>query len=163
MMTVNISLISAQENVALHIIVQENDDQQIKKNIRLKFPEFSLSFAKFSNSLSFPCREFLLAIFPVFPVFPVPWVAWGRTRRHLPSLWRHLQSKRLEHGRECTTATYTGPVRCQSRELCTASTPGQRSPGDSHSGHCGPMPGVGERRRHRHPEDYKTGAGEGFA
>ena len=59
---------------ALHIIVQENDDHQIKKNIRLKFPEFSLSFAKFSNSLSFPCREFLLAIFPVFPVFPVPWV-----------------------------------------------------------------------------------------
>ena len=31
---------------ALHIIVQENDDQQIKKNIRLKFPEFSLIFAK---------------------------------------------------------------------------------------------------------------------
>ena len=53
------------------IIVQENDDQQIKKNIRLK-----LSFSKFSNSLSFPCREFLLAIFPVFPVFPVPWVPW---------------------------------------------------------------------------------------
>ena len=89
MMTVNISLISAPENVgrktvktlnlplhmhALHIIVQENDDQQIKKNIRLKFPEFSLSYAKFSNSLSFPCMEFLLAIFPVFPVFPVPWV-----------------------------------------------------------------------------------------
>ena len=54
MMTVNISLISAGEyNVwrktvktlnlplhmhALHIIVQETDDQQIKKNIRLKFP-----------------------------------------------------------------------------------------------------------------------------
>ena len=85
MMTVNISLISAGEcwektvktlNLplhmhALHIIVQENDDQQIKKNIRLKFPEFSLSFAKCSNSLSFPCREFLLAI---LPVFPVPWV-----------------------------------------------------------------------------------------
>ena len=66
---------------ALHIIVQENDDQQIKKNIRLKFPEFSLSFAKFSNSLSFPCREFLLAIFLVFPVFPVPWV---------PCIFRHM-------------------------------------------------------------------------
>ena len=86
MMTVNILLISARENFgrktvktlnlplhmhALHIIVQEHDDQQIKKNLRLKFPEFSLNFAKFSNSLSFPCREFLLAI---FPVFPVPWV-----------------------------------------------------------------------------------------
>ena len=62
MMTVNISLISARENVgrktvktsnltlhmhALHIIVQEKDDQQIKKNIRLKFPEFSLRFVKF--------------------------------------------------------------------------------------------------------------------
>ena len=61
-MTVNISLISAEENVgrktvktlnlplnwhALHIIVQENDDQQIKKNIRLKFPEFSLSLQNF--------------------------------------------------------------------------------------------------------------------
>ena len=83
MMTGNISLISSRENVgrktvktlnlplqghALHIVVQENDVQQIKKNIRLKFPEFSLSFAKFSNSLSFPCREFVLAI------FPVPWV-----------------------------------------------------------------------------------------
>ena len=56
---------------ALHIIVQENDDQQIKKNIRLKFPEFSLSFAKFLNSLSFPWREFLLVI---SPVSPVPWV-----------------------------------------------------------------------------------------
>ena len=43
---------------ALHIIVQANDDQQIKKNIRLKFPELSLIFAKFLNSLSFPCREF---------------------------------------------------------------------------------------------------------
>ena len=88
-MTVNISLVSARENVvrktvktlnlplhkhASYIIVQENDDQQIKKNIRLKFPEFSPSFAKFSNSLNFPSREFLLAIFPVVPVFPVPWV-----------------------------------------------------------------------------------------
>ena len=58
---------------ALHIIVQENDDQQIKKNIRLKFPEFSLSFAKFLNSPSFPCREFLFAILPVslFRGYPV--------------------------------------------------------------------------------------------
>ena len=62
MMTGNISLISSRENVgrkivktlnlplqghALHIVVQENDVQQIKKNIRLKFPEFSLSFANF--------------------------------------------------------------------------------------------------------------------
>ena len=57
--TLNLSL----HKHASHIMVQENDDQQIKKNIRLKFPEFSLSYAKFSNSLSFPCREFLLAIF----------------------------------------------------------------------------------------------------
>ena len=42
--------------------VQENDDQQIKKNIRLKFPEFCQIFK---------LREFLLAI---SPVFPVPWV-----------------------------------------------------------------------------------------
>ena len=85
-MYVNISLRSARENAwrktvktlnlplhknALHIIVQEND-QQIKKNI--KFPEFCKIFKfPFSNSLSFPCREFLLAI---FPVFPVPWVPW---------------------------------------------------------------------------------------
>ena len=85
MMTMYIAVISARENVgrktvktlnlplhkhALHIIVQENDDQQIKKNIRLKFPEFCkiLKFPEFSP------QGFFLAIFPVFPAFPVPWV-----------------------------------------------------------------------------------------
>ena len=58
------------------------------------------------------------------------------------------------------TATYTRPVLCRSQELCTASTPGQRSPGDSDSGHCGPMRGVGGP--HKHPEDCQTGAREGF-
>ena len=58
------------------IIVQENDDQQIKKNIGLKFPEFSLSFAKFSNSLSFPCREFLLSHFPCFPCSVGTMISW---------------------------------------------------------------------------------------
>ena len=37
---------------ALHIIVWENDDQQIKKNIILKFPEFSLQGIFISH---FPC------------------------------------------------------------------------------------------------------------
>ena len=72
-----IEFTTAHACITYHIIItrsQENDAQQIKKNIRLKFPEFSVSFAKFSNSLSFPCREFLLAMFPVFPVFPVPWL-----------------------------------------------------------------------------------------
>ena len=53
MMTVNLSLISGRENVgrktdkklnlplhmhALHIIVQENDDQQIKKKYQIEIP-----------------------------------------------------------------------------------------------------------------------------
>ena len=40
----------------------------------IEFTTAQACIAKFSNSLSFPCREFLLAIFPVFHVFPVPWV-----------------------------------------------------------------------------------------
>ena len=51
MMTVDISLISARENVGRKIV----------KILNLPLPEFSL-------------QEFVLAIFPVFPVFPVPWV-----------------------------------------------------------------------------------------
>ena len=46
---------------ALHIIVQETDDQQIRKNIRLKFPEISLSFAKFS------LQGIFISHFPCFP------------------------------------------------------------------------------------------------
>jgi len=39
----------------------------------VKFPDNSLIFFKFWNSLIFPCREFVLDIFPVFPDFQTAW------------------------------------------------------------------------------------------
>ena len=41
--------------------------------IHVKFPDKSLIFCKFWNSLIFPCREFISTIFPVFPVFQSLW------------------------------------------------------------------------------------------
>ena len=107
MMNVNISLISARENVgrktvktlnlplrmhALHIIVQENDDQQIKKNIRLKFPEFCqiLKFPEFSM------QGILLAIFPVFSLPWVPCFNFVSSRTDVcKGLFKKKSSKRL--------------------------------------------------------------------
>jgi hypothetical protein len=40
----------------------------------VKFPDCSLIFSFLTNSLLFPCREFIFIIFPVFPVFPDGWV-----------------------------------------------------------------------------------------
>ena len=76
----------------------------------------SLSFAKFSNSLSFPCREFLLAI---FPVFPVPWVPWFNIG--VPKCYgrRHTVSKICTRTNICGTHIFvylagfnnqTGPI-----------------------------------------------------
>ena len=50
---------------ALHIMIQENDDQQIKKNIRLKFPEYSLS--KISK---FPESYWPFSLFSLFSGYP---------------------------------------------------------------------------------------------
>ena len=89
-MTVNISLISARENVgrktvktlnlplhrhALHIIVQKNDDQLIKKNIRLKFPEF----CKIFKLPEFSLQGIFISHFPCFPVlwYPVRIIGQG--------------------------------------------------------------------------------------
>ena len=48
---------------ASHIIVQENDDQHIKKNIRLKFPEF----CKVVKFLEFSLQGIYISHFPCFP------------------------------------------------------------------------------------------------
>ena len=62
-------------NVKLRIQIEttRNHDIHLINTGFFKFPDFSLIFIKFSNSLIFPCREFFIIIFPVFPVFPSPW------------------------------------------------------------------------------------------